>query len=517
MPTSASPALTTSLAAALATGGLYFAAFPPLDVGVVAFVALVPLLAVARRLPRRGAFLCGWLAGTVGIYALVAPSIHEAAMRYAPAHPAVAWGLALVIPQVYGALYFGVFGVAVRLAAERRLSPLAELALLPAAWVGCEVLRSQLGDGCPWVLLGHSQHSRLWLVQIADLGGVPAVSYMVALVNVGLALLLRRAGAALGARQRAGVAAVGLAVLAATWLYGAVQLQRWAQPPGPPLRVALVQGDVPDAWRYELRRVPETLRRLGALTAQAMAQRPDLVVWPENAVSVLLDERASTVASAAALLAPTSVLVLGAPRAVAQGEHVALRNSAFAVDAGGHVTGVYDKLRLTPFGETYPLGLAAWFPPPAGGYSPGAELALLEVAGHRFAAVICYEAIYAGLVRRLVNAGGEFLVNISNDGWFGAQPSLAQHFHAVLFRAVENRRFVLRGTNAGITAIVDPRGAVVAEAPRAAPAVLSGSVVPIATRTFYTRAGDVFGWGCAALAAACLLRRRGRRRARAIA
>jgi apolipoprotein N-acyltransferase len=178
----------------------------------------------------------------------------------------------------------------------------------------------------------------------------------------------------------------------------------------------------------------------------------------------------------------------------------------------GKLTGAYDKLRLTPFGETYPLGLAAWLPAPAGGYSPGRDWALLEAGGHRFAAVICYEAIYADLVRRLIAGGAEFLVNISNDGWFGQQPSLAQHFHAALFRAVENRRFLLRGTNAGITAIIDPRGAVVAEAPREVPAVLDGTLTPIAERTVYNRVGDLFGWSCVLGVAAALRRGRARRR-----
>ncbi|MFN8640858.1 MAG: apolipoprotein N-acyltransferase [Candidatus Binatia bacterium] len=364
---------------------------------------------------------------------------------------------------------------------------------------------SHLGDGCPWVLLGHSQYDRLWVIQVADLGGVAAVSYVVALGNVAFALQLRRG---LPWRDRLAVAAAAALVVAAVWTYGARQLQRWARPPGPTLRAVLVQGAVPDDWRYSLRRVPETLRRLADLTATAEGSPPaDLVVWPENAVSVLIDDQGGILADVSRSLPERTTLLVGAPRAVPRGARAELRNAALALSRG-RVTGAYDKLRLTPFGETYPLGLAAWLPPPAGGYSPGTAWALLEAAGHRFATVICYEAIYAGLVRRLVAEGAEFLVNISNDGWFGQQPSLAQHFHAALFRAVENRRFLLRGTNAGITAIVDARGAVVAEAPRGAPALLDGSVVPIAVRTVYARVGELFGWACVAVVAAALLARR---------
>jgi apolipoprotein N-acyltransferase len=500
----ANPRLSTALLAALATGGLYFAAFPPLDIGPLAFVALVPLLAVCPRQSRRAAFLTGWLAGTIGIYALVTPSIHEAALRYAPDHPWVAWLLALLIPQFYGALYFGIFALLARMLVARGEGPLAELVLLPAVWVAGEVVRSHLGDGCPWVLLGHSQYQRLSLIQVADLGGVPAVSYVVALVNVALAAVGRRERP-LAARLAS--PALAAAVVATVWLYGDWQSRRWAQPAGAALRVSLVQGDVPDEWRYSLRRVPDTVHRLSELTAQAAASRPDLVVWPENAVSVLIGGQESVVAGASAQLPPGTALLLGAPRAVERGSQVELRNAALVFE-GGRLTGAYDKLRLTPFGETYPFGLAAWLPPPTGGYSPGSDGALLAVGGHRFAAVICYEAIYADLVRQLVGRGAEFVVNISNDGWFGQQPSLAQHFHAALFRAVENRRFLLRGTNAGITAIVDPRGAVVAEAPREVPVVLDGTVTPIAERTLYGRVGDVFGWGCVAIVALALAWRR---------
>ena len=113
--------------------------------------------------------------------------------------------------------------------------------------------------------------------------------------------------------------------------------------------------------------------------------------------------------------------------------------------------------------------------------------------GHRIATVICFEAIYAPLVRRFVNAGAEVLVNISNDGWFGEQPSLEQHFWATQLRAVESRRYLLRATNAGITAVVDPRGAIVEAAPRATATFLVADVVPITTLTWYTRLGDSSG------------------------
>jgi len=119
---------------------------------------------------------------------------------------------------------------------------------------------------------------------------------------------------------------------------------------------------------------------------------------------------------------------------------------------------------------------------------------LLEVEGRRFGVVICWEAIYAELVDALARDGAELLVNISNDDWFGGEAAMTQHFHAALLRAVETRRTLVRATNSGITAIVDPRGVVAARLPRSEPGVLEATVGTSRAATFYVRWGDVFAW-----------------------
>jgi len=495
------PTLTTRADFALAclSGALYFLAFPPIDAGTFAFIALVPLLLALRGQTRLRAFLLGWTAGTLAIYALVASSILEAASRFMPEHRWAAWALALVIPQVYGALYFGLFALWAREIQTRRRAPVFELLAISAAWTACELVRSRLGDGCPWLLLAHSQHLRLWMLQIADLGGAPAVSFVVALINVALAMQI--AGAvSLPGRCRLQVIGTALAVLAAVLGYGEWQLRHWSEPSAEGFRVALVQGNVPDEWRYSLGRLPETMRRLRDLTRQTTSFAPDLVIWPENAVSVSVADNDRLFSGLAGQLRPGARLLVGAPRAERGGNsRTLLHNSAYLLNASGSPVEVYDKLRLTPFGEALPVMIRELMGDASsaeGSYSPGKRFTLFDVAGHRFATVICYEAIYAEIVRPFVRAGAEFLVNISNDGWFGAQPSLEQHFDAVLLRAVESRRFLLRATNAGITAVIDPRGAIIAEAPRAQTSVLAATIHPSQAQTIYTRVGDTFGWLC---------------------
>jgi apolipoprotein N-acyltransferase len=192
---------------------------------------------------------------------------------------------------------------------------------------------------------------------------------------------------------------------------------------------------------------------------------------------------------------------LGAGRA-------AVRNSAFLVDAVGDVHATYDKMHLVPFGET-----STWLIPPSlarrlgvpDDYSEGDTPTLFAVATTRFGVLICWEGIYAAAAGTLARAGAELLVNLSNDDWFGGHAAAEQHFHATLLRAVETRRFLLRATNSGVTAVVDPRGLVLVSAPRDVATVVPARVTAVSGLTPYTRVGDAFAWACVLIALAGVL------------
>jgi len=502
-------AITSPWLLAALSAALYFASFPPVDAGTVAFVAIVPLLLALRRASRRRAFLLAWFAGTVLSTSLVSASIYEAAARYFGDRGIVLLLFALIIPQIYGALYFALFGL-LACGWERR-SAAAALVLVPAAWTACEFARASIGFGTPWCLLGHSQHERLWLIQVADLGGVFAATFVVAAVNTFVALILAkpwgpRRGTALAAAMTA-------ALLAIVWSYGARQLARWQRPAGVPLRVALVQPNLETRRRASLSELPSNLRRLLELSARVqddgISGPPiDLIVWPENAVGFSMAANGALLRRATEALPPGGRLLLGAPREIEAAGKVVFRNSAFLLDRAGEIVGTYDKRRLTPFAETSPWSrlplLRRRF---AAGdvYIPGDRYVLLDVKGSRFGVLICYEAIYPDLTRPLVLGGAKFLVNISNDDWFAERAALTQHLDAALFRAVESRRFLLRATNSGVTAVIDPRGAVIASARPAEAAALTAAIVPIEERTVYSLTGDAFAWGCVLMAAISLL------------
>lgn len=493
---------------AVACGVLFACAFPPVDRGALAFVALVPLLVAVRGASLRVACGLAWLAGTIGCTTAVGASIFVAARDYGGGlgYPLA---LALVLPQLHGALPFALFGLGARALQAERRAPAVTAIALAALWVATEMLRARAGYGLPWILLAHAQHARPWILQVADLGGAPAVSWTVALVNAGLALALDPARSW---RNRGTLAALGALVLAAVASYGTYALGAWEHVAGPTLEVALVQPAVPAQWRTSLAGVPRVAARLRELTGDAAHGRPRLVVWPENAIAIPIEANPRLVADAAAPLDGETRVLLGGSRVVAAGSPGApLRNAAYLVDRSGTVHGVYDKRRLTPFGEyvPWPLRLVVSMPDL---YAPGSDAALLAVDGHPLGLTICAEAIDADLVRADVAAGAELLVNLAHDGWFAGAAARAQHFHAAALRAVENRRAVLRATSDGITAVVDARGVPVAMAPVGAPAILAATVPLIRARTPYTRVGDAFGWGCVALALGGMIA--ARRRAR---
>ena len=510
----------TRLALAVASGLGYAAAFPPYDHGWLAFVALVPItwLVLEPSVRTGQLFLLGWLSGTVATSLLVSSSVTASAVRYFGLSAPAAWAAGLLTPQLYGAPYFGRFAALARLATRGR-RPLVAAPLIAAAWVTCDLLRSRVLDGCPWVLLAHSQHAHPLLLQVADLGGAAAVSFVVALVDAAIAIALRpmvvdRERRAL--RDRRSTAAplvLASLVLAATILYGTVQRERWSRAPAADtLRVAVVQGNLPDAWRYSLRAQPEALQRLAALTSRVLSPPPDLVVWPENAVSVSPDATASDFAAAIRDLPPESRLLVGAPRAASVGPgRAALFNSAFLIAPDGARRAVYDKLRLTPWAEgpPWPLGLLGLWPHAPGAYSPGDPQDLPVLHGQPFGVSICSEAIDARPIREQVRSGARFLVNVANDGWFDGRPAVEQHAAATALRAVENRRAMVRVTATGVSQVVDPDGTVRGEIGSGVAGAIAEVIAPQTALALYTRIGDAFAWLCAAaVAAAALLRPR---------
>jgi apolipoprotein N-acyltransferase len=403
------------------------------------------------------------------------------------------WASLLAVSALLAGVPCAAFSAWVSWLARRRL---ASPVLLGAGFALCELARARPLAGNPWATVATSQVDGPAPVQVAALVGPYGVALLIGSVNGALAALV--APPLRGPHVRREIALVAAATIAAV-VYGEA-VQRSVLDGGRPLRVAIVQGAVRRdlAWRPEYRRAG--LDRHLEMTARV--QPPiDLVVWPESAVSFYPQEESPEREVLLELArTPGRALVLGAPHYASSGDGVRYHNSVFAL-ADGRLSARYDKQHLVPFAERSVLGFAA-----ARGatYSSGDKSAPLDVAGTRLGAFVCFEAMYPDLVRRATLAGAEVLVNLSNDAWFGSEPAARHHLQHAILRAIENRRYLIRATTTGYSALIDPLGRVITLSAFDAPELLVGPVEPRRALTPYTRLGD---WPIVAFFAIVLLLR----------
>jgi apolipoprotein N-acyltransferase len=407
---------------------------------------------------------------------------------------------------------------------------LPRVAVLPVLWVVLEFVRAHMLTGFPWLMLGHAVSDRLALIQIADLGGAYAVSFTVALASAAGAELALSVPRGTAARRRA---AIGLGAAAACVVaqaaYGAWRLRTVVTRPGP--RLVLVQGNVDTPAGAESdeahERMSEEIWREHERLSRMWAPRGELLVWSESMIPNYYNDdhdRNAVVwrGRLAKLLGELDRELLSGSNSAGPHPGVAEKrdgeyNSAFLISKDGSIRGRYDKMHLVPFGEYVPLarwpvlsGLTPYAADDAGYAHGSVEQPLLEWGGYRFGVLICYEDAFAGLARRATARGADFLVNLSSEAWFAGTDEIPQHLRLSRFRAVENRRSLVRCCNVGATGMIDPTGRIVRMLPGSdTPAGARGAVVgavPLGDggRTLYGRTGDVWA-GLCCLAAASMV------------
>ncbi len=480
------------------SGVLLFLSFPKFGHGAVAWVALAPLLiALHGATPGQGLRL-GYVAGaTSALGVLYWTSL--VVIQYGGLSLPVGIMVMTLLCLAF-ALFPALFGWMVARSGAA-LGPPA-LLLAPLAWVATEILRAHTFFEFPWCLLGYSQHAQLPFVQIASVTAVYGVSFLVALGGALLAYAAVETRATL--RRRALIAWPVL--LGSLWAWGSWTMGR-PLPESGRIRVGLVQGGILQEEKWRPENAWENIGRHLALTDQAAAEGARLVVWPESAVPFFYDEAPPLAEALQGSVRRRGVYLLfgNDDRDPA---HVYVGAKLLTPD--GEIAYRYHKMRLVPFGEYVPLQpvltlggrVTAKLVRQVADFTPGTEAAVAEVDGHRLGAFICYESIFPHLVRRFTAQGAGLLVNITNDGWYGRTSAPYQHLAMTVFRAVENRRYLVRAANTGITAIVDPRGRVLARTALFDRTVLVGDAAFVAAPTFYGRYGDVFAWSCLAAAAA---------------
>ena len=474
-------------ALALLSGALLAASFPPLDWWPVAFIGLVPLLLAAAGEPAARA---AWLGVASGVtFALLSiPWVVVTMVRYGQMPWAGALAVLLAL-SAYLACYPAAFTFVLgRFPLPPALFPVGAATL----WTALEYLRTYALSGFPWNLLGYSQLPNLPFAQVATVTGVYGVSFLLVLANAALVVPLMP-----GLPRRAGWGIASAVLLLIGMIHGmGFWTLRGIENSAAPLRVGLVQGNIEQALKWSPAALDLTLGKYARLSAEAASGGVDLVVWPETAAPLLLRQDPARLAQVRALAESLGrPLLVGAPDRAA-GEPARLLNSAILLGPDGRLLAKYDKMHLVPFGEYVPLRPLLFFVDKIatgiGEFVPGEARTMFRLPGGTFAASICFEVIFPAEVRAAVAGGAEFLVNITNDAWFGRSAAPAQHLRMAAFRALETRRYLARAANTGISAVVDPYGRVLAATPLFEEAVLVGQLWARRDLTPYVRFGDWF-------------------------
>jgi apolipoprotein N-acyltransferase len=478
-----------SAAVAAAAGALLACAFEPLGWWPLGVVCPAVLIWLWQDVTRRRAALTGFAfsAGTfaAGTYWLYI-SIHI--FGRAPIWLAVAIMAALV--AIMG-LYYAALGYAVARWLPAR-GPLRWLVGIPSAWLLLEWFRGWFLSGFSWLSLGYTQ-TDTWLAGFAPVVGVYGLTALVLVAAGALVTLL------LGDRRARWIAA---AVLVVPWPIGAgLQRVEWTRESAAPIAVAIVQGSVSQDLKWLAENRDATLRRYRELNSRVLGT--PLIVWPESAPPDLANNLTAYLGSLwREADARGSHIVLGVVRVSDDGRDY--YNSVLAL---GDEVRFYDKRNLVPFGEFFPVPhfVRSWLrlaSLPYSDFTRGSDAQPpLPAAGLALALTICYEDAY-GSSQLAALRSADALVNVTNDAWFGRSTARHQHFQIARMRAIEAQRFMLRAANDGISAIIGPRGEVVATAPEYEPTVLRGSVTPRQGLPPYARVGN---WGMVLAALAGLL------------
>jgi apolipoprotein N-acyltransferase len=423
----------------------------------------------------------------------------------------------------YLALFPALFAVATR----RLVLSYGPRALLaaPLVWVTTELGRTYLLTGFPWVLLGNSQVSVLPIAQIASLFGVYGLSALVAAVSAAVAYGLGpvKAGqysssgpaeaghytsSVVSAFRRTLPLAAVLILVVALAAWGSFRVARGELTAGPPVRVALVQGNVAQDQKWDPRRATDIFDNYLRMTRQSIAQGADLVIWPESSTPFTFELEHAAADSIRRIARDARVPILFGSDQIERGAPTRYYNSAYLVRADGSTGAVYRKMHLVPFGEYVPLKRLLFFAEPlveaVSDFSAGDSAVLMPVDGHSVSTAICYEIVYPDLVRQFVAAGSELLTTITNDAWFGDTSAPHQHFAQAAMRAIENGRYLVRAANTGISGVVDPYGRVLVQSRLFEPALVTATVTYRTEKTVYTRIGDLFAY-VSALATLVLL------------
>ncbi len=488
------------------------------DLGYFAWVALIPLFLSLRNATARQGVLRGFAFGCAH-FGFSLYWIFIALHRYGEVSAWDSAGGLMILVVLVSLFPAAVCGTAVRLASEK--IPLWITFTL--SWIGFEFLRNYFPfGGFSWANLAYSQSGHLELLQMLDVTGVSGLLFLILLANVlgGEVWIWVKGRRETPPPTR--LAALFTVALLAAVVYGKVRLSQVRSVVAGlrTLKVSMVQGNIPQDEKWIDEKMPEIIQKHRELTDRAEEASPNLIVWPEAAFPAVIPPDIVKIEEIGEVKKP---ILMGAvsydgvipedwpPPLPEKPGDFALHNSAFLIEPGGFIADHYHKVHLVPMGEYVPLARVFFFlskvAPSVSSFTAGKEFNVMTAAGTKFGVTICYEDLFSEISRLFTRKGADFLINVTNDGWYEGSSAIYQHFDFSRYRAIENRRSMARATNTGRTGFFSPTGEVIAEAPLFQEAAITADVPVGGPISLYTHFGDVFAWCCVAALGLVTLRR----------
>jgi len=485
------------------SGLLLTFSFPKFNLNWCAWFAIVPLMISTYNLTIKNRLYIGFLAGL----------INNITLMYWIIYPLFSYGeyniasfFLLCIFYIYLSIYPGIFSVLFSYFCK---NPIFGIFAIPAIWIDLEFVRSILFSGFPWNFLGHSQINWTVIVQIADITGVYGISYLLVLVNfiIFLSILYFKQYPLNGGRIHKNtflfVSFYGCIVLLSVFVYGKYRINYINSQVAESKRknIAIIQGNIDKGQKWDLRFILNTTQTYLSLSQMSVKSKPDLIVWPETAMTFNLDSHPNlSKLFRKEIPKLKTFLLVGTPSMKKNESSIKYYNSAILMSPSSEIVGQYSKHHLVPFGEYVPLKKILFFVKKittGNDFSPAEFVAPMAWNDDKIGVQICYEIVFPHLTRSLVKQGASVIINITNDAILGDTNAPYHHFAMAQFRAIENRRSLVRAANSGISGFIDPIGNVVEKIDIFEKGYIVQGIPLTKINSFYTEHGDIFVMLCA--------------------
>lgn len=470
---------------AVISGVLVGLSYPPLHLGFIMWFGLIPLIHVLLNVKPGQAAKFAFLASITANFI----SLHWIGFNSGAGFIAVF--ASLIGAVIYLGIFWSGFGYLVSFIEKRNSKGLL---VLPFVWVAMELLRSLGALGFPWINLGLTQTEYLPLVQIADITGSYGISFWIILINIGFYLAL------ISIDKRKYLIITSL-IFVLVFGYGLIRINTAKNISSKPISIAITQSNInPDEkWEPELRE--EIFSLMHSLLDSALNLNPDLVLWPESAVPSYLRLSSHRRRPITEKLAKFNIPLLSGTvdRIIDEDGEKIYYNSSIFIKPDDSIK-MYHKVHLVPFAEYIPL--SEKFPSlkklnfGQGNFTSGKEYTVFKLDSVKFSNIICYESSMPKIVKGLVKNGAQFITIQANDGWLGNSAGPYQHFELAKLRAIENRVFIVRCANTGISGVINPIGIVQQKIPLGKKSITIANIFPSQNLTFYTKYGEVFAILC---------------------